>query len=76
MTGWKERNVYEWKDNPFEAIGKDWMLVTAGTREKSNTMTASWGGVGVLWNKPVAFSFLRPLAGQRWTNFIIYLKPL
>ena len=33
MTGWKERNVYEWKDNPFEAIGKDWMLVTAGTRE-------------------------------------------
>lgn len=64
MTGWKERNVYEWKDNPFEAIGKEWMLVTAGTREKSNTMTASWGGVGVLWNKPVAFSFLRP---QRYT---------
>ncbi len=31
------------------------MLVTAGTKEKFNTMTASWGGIGWLWNKPVAF---------------------
>ena len=23
-------------------------------------MTASWGGVGILWNKPVAFVFIRP----------------
>ena len=23
-------------------------------------MTASWGGLGVLWGKPVAFIFLRP----------------
>ena len=27
--------------NPFEKIGKDWMLVTAGNEEKANTMTAS-----------------------------------
>jgi flavin reductase (DIM6/NTAB) family NADH-FMN oxidoreductase RutF len=48
------------KDNFFKAIGEDWMLITAGTPEKFNTMTASWGAVGVFWNKPVAICFIRP----------------
>ena len=66
------------KDNPFEMIGKDWMLVTACTQQKDeegkiitgrvNTMTASWGGVGILWNKPVATIYLRP---TRYTKEII-----
>ena len=64
MAVWKEISVNDWSDNLFTRIGKDWMLVTAGDREKSNTMTASWGGAGILWNKPVAFSFIRP---QRYT---------
>ncbi len=46
--------------NPFEKIGKEWMLITAGNKEDFNTMTASWGGMGILWNKPVAFTFIRP----------------
>ncbi len=46
-------------NNFFEAIGKQWMLITAGDESSFNTMTASWGGVGVLWNKDVAFSFVR-----------------
>ena len=46
--------------NPFQMIGKDWMLITAGNRQKANTMTASWGGVGILWNKPVSYIFVRP----------------
>lgn len=45
--------------NPFEAIGKDWALVSAGSKQKANTMTVSWGGVGVLWGKNVAFIFVR-----------------
>ena len=45
--------------NPFTKIGKDWALVTAGTKLKSNAMTVSWGGVGVLWGKNVAFIFIR-----------------
>lgn len=49
----------ELTDNPIKLIGKDWMLVTAGTPGEFNTMTASWGGVGFLWNKPVAFVFVR-----------------
>ena len=33
--------------NPFQKIGKQWMLITAGNESGYNTMTASWGGAGV-----------------------------
>ncbi len=48
------------KDNPFQLIGGDWMLVTAGTKANYNMMTASWGGLGVLWDKNIAICFVRP----------------
>ncbi len=48
------------EENPFTLLDKDWMLITAGTTEKYNSMTASWGGFGVLWNKKVVFTFIRP----------------
>ena len=51
-------------DNPIEAIGREWMLVTAGDQKSFNTMTASWGGTGYLWNRPVVFVFVRP---ERYT---------
>lgn len=35
------------------------MLVTAGNEEKANTMTASWGGIGVMWGKNVVYVFIR-----------------
>lgn len=60
----KEINVKEFGENVFELIGKEWMLVTAGNKDKFNTMTASWGGMGVLWGKPVVFVFVRP---ERYT---------
>ncbi len=47
-------------ENPFTLIGTDWMLISAGTPEKFNAMTASWGGLGVLWEKKVCFIFIRP----------------
>lgn len=50
--------------NVFSAIGDQWMLITAGDRSASNTMTASWGGMGVLWGKNVVTVYLRP---QRYT---------
>ena len=56
------------KDNVIELIGKEWMLVSAGDKEKFNMMTASWGGVGVLWNRPVVFAFIRP---ERYTREFI-----
>ena len=34
--------------NVFHMIGREWLLVTAEKAGKVNTMTASWGGIGVL----------------------------
>lgn len=51
---------HEIKDNPFKLIGNDWMLITAGTLDSYNTMTASWGGMGFLWERNVCFCFIRP----------------
>ncbi len=50
----------QWNENVFSKIGREWMLVTAGDRQRFNTMTASWGGLGVLWNANVSFAFVRP----------------
>lgn len=64
MNNFKEIKPTELTSNPFKMIGTDWMLVTAEDESKCNMMTASWGGVGIMWNKPVAFTFIRP---QRYT---------
>ena len=56
----QKKEFTELQLNPAELIGKQWMLITAGTEESFNTMTASWGGLGFLWNRPVAFVFVRP----------------
>jgi len=60
----KEIDITKLCFNPFTKIEKEWMLVTAGNAEKCNTMTANWGGLGVLWKKYVSFIFIRP---QRYT---------
>ncbi len=57
-------NAKNIKENTFQLIGTDWMLITAGSIKSYNMMTASWGGMGVLWNKPIAICFIRP---QRYT---------
>ena len=51
--------------SPFKLIGKDWMLITAEKDGKVNTMTASWGGFGVMWGKNVVYIGIRP---QRYTK--------
>ena len=46
--------------NPMTLIGDEWMLVTAGDDQTGwNTMTASWGTLGVLWGKKVVSMFIR-----------------
>jgi len=68
MTSFKSIQPEILQKNAFEMIGKDWMLVTAEAGGIANTMTASWGGLGVLWNKNVAYVFIRP---QRHTKSFI-----
>lgn len=58
----------QFTDNTFKLIGSDWMLITAGTLESYNTMTASWGGFGILWNKNICFCVVRPT--RHTYNFI------
>ncbi len=64
MTNFREIDLKSLSVAPFSLIGDSWMLISSGTEQKYNMMTASWGGLGVLWNKPVAFIFVRP---QRYT---------
>ena len=45
--------------NPFTAIGDRWMLITAGDEASSNTMTASWGFMGIMWGKPAVTVAIR-----------------
>lgn len=52
------------KENVVSLFDDKWALITAGNKESYNTMTASWGTMGELWNKDVCFAFIRP---QRYT---------
>ena len=56
----KKISPFDIDDNVFKMMDKDWMLVTAGTRDHVNTMTASWGHLGIMWNLPVAICYIRP----------------
>ena len=59
-------NPFELNENFIKAIGKDCMLITAAKPDGSiNAMTAAWGGIGFIWQQPVAFCFIRP---QRYTK--------
>lgn len=68
LSNYSEVNPYNLNENIFDLLDKQWMLITAGTSNNFNTMTASWGGFGILWNKSIAIIFIRP---QRYTyNFV------
>jgi flavin reductase (DIM6/NTAB) family NADH-FMN oxidoreductase RutF len=62
--GWLTKNIAEFPGSPGQRIGAEWMLITAGDLTQGggnwNTMTASWGGLGTLWSRDVAFMFIRP----------------
>lgn len=55
----KEINIRDIKVSAQEIISDGWGLVTAGTPDKFNTMTVSWGALGEIWGKDAAFIFIR-----------------
>ena len=65
MSEFKVIKPIEIDENVGKLIGKDWMLVTAKKDNQINTMTASWGGLGVMWGRDVAYTVIRP---QRFTK--------
>lgn len=64
----KDLDIKDLQLNPFEKIGHEWGLVTAGDEAGSNTMTVSWGGMGVIWGKNVVTVYIRP---QRHTKAFV-----
>ncbi|SBV92455.1 flavin reductase [uncultured Dysgonomonas sp.] len=65
MNQFKEINIKDFSPNPFEIKDK-WMLISAAKPDGTvNTMTASWGSFGIMWNKEVVFIVIRP---QRFTR--------
>ena len=62
--------------NPFGKIGKQWFLVSAGDESTLNMMTASWGGLGVMWGKNVFTTVIRPTRKtfEMWRTAIISLS--
>ena len=48
-------------EKTFDLFDKGWALVTAGDMDSFNTMTISWGGLGTLWNRPVATVYVKPI---------------
>lgn len=66
-NGFEQISPKEIPGNIIRMIDDHWMLITAGDSIQKgafNTMTASWGGLGVLWGKPVSFIFVR---NERYT---------
>ena len=56
----EKTEINELEFNPFRLIGKDWFLLTSGNLSEYNTMTASWGQLGFVWNAPVFTTVVRP----------------
>ncbi len=57
----RELPVSDFKENPFEMIGKEAFLLTAGDEKSGfNTMTAAWGAMGYIWRKNIAVAVVRP----------------
>lgn len=53
-------DVHDLVQNVFLEIGKNWMLISAKNPEgKVNTMTASWGAMGMLWGKDTITVYIR-----------------
>lgn len=62
--GFKTLPIEQINENFIKNIGTEWMLITAGNKDKHNMMTASWGFAGVMWGFPCAIAAIRP---QRYT---------
>ncbi|GHV94703.1 flavin reductase [Spirochaetia bacterium] len=71
-SNWAEKNIRDFRGSPAARIGDEWALVTAGNPDTGagnwNTMTVSWGGLGVLWSRDVATIYIRP--GRHTVEFL------
>lgn len=50
----------DFKENVINIIANEYMLITAGNKEKFNMMTASWGFMGEMWGEDSVAVVVRP----------------
>ncbi|MDR0746404.1 MAG: hypothetical protein LBE89_00745 [Helicobacteraceae bacterium] len=63
---WREAAIeVDFEGGIIRRISRDWALIAAGDGGDYNAMTASWGALGYLWERPIAICFVRP---QRFTR--------
>jgi len=60
IAGYTKIDANNIPGNIIELLNESWSLITAGDDEEFNMMTASWGGIGCLYGKPVSFCFINP----------------
>lgn len=76
LKGFDEVDPWNLTENVFQSIGKDYMEIVVGNpAEGANAMTAAWGGLGVMWNLPVAFVVVRG-EEYRHSRHLIDQEPL
>lgn len=68
MNNFQSLNPESFDFSPFKLVGKDWMLITAEAQGKVNSMTAAWGGLGVMWGKNAVFAVIRK---SRYTKELV-----
>lgn len=54
----REINVFDYAKEIMQAVGKG-VLLTTKTDDKVNSMTISWGTLGIEWEKPIFTVFVR-----------------
>lgn len=59
LAGFKQTTADKIPGNIIKLLNEA-TLITSGSGDNVNVMTASWGGLGVFWEKPVSFCFLNP----------------
>lgn len=60
MKDFEKKEIFSFSDNLLKKISENWLLISSGSIDNYNMMTASWGTFGILWNQPVAQVFIRP----------------
>jgi flavin reductase (DIM6/NTAB) family NADH-FMN oxidoreductase RutF len=72
MSTYKSISPFEFVCKPFHLFNYDWTLITVPDdryqKNGANAMTASWGMTGVVWSKPVVYTYVRP---QRYTHELL-----
>ena len=64
-------NVFEYGKEILEAL-KNGILITTKFKDKVNTMSVSWGALGIEWAKPVFTVYVRE---HRYTKYLLDNNP-